>query len=522
MPPRRPAGSAFRAASARAALAGLLLAAGALAPAGPLAAQERGAAEILEARRLQEAGEHAAAAERLRRFLDEHPEEPSALRLLASALESAGDLRGAGEAYRAALRIRPHDPLLRLDYGRLLVDAGELERARRTLEPLAADPGAPSPLRADALVELARVALGEGRAEAAEAHLRQALAAREDHAGALARLRALHRPRSPWLRAAGGVQDDDQPVDRREAGIRGGLRLFPWLAAELGAEVRRLTSGPANETLTAAGASLRARWDLLNVEGRVRGGGFRRTGTGTGDWTAAAAVTVRGPVETLLRVEGAREPYLRTAASLEEETTALSIGGVLGRPDAAGWAGALAYREERVGEFRIEDVSAWFLAPAVRQPVGTLRLGYRFHGADSNQSAFVSLLPRELDPRGRVPGRYAPAYTPRELRSHVVLAEVRHDREAAGSLRLEGSWGFRAEEESPLLVPALPGDPGAGTDLQFRRRSFVPWHVTGAVTIPVTPRLVLDVRGGHRRTAFRDRSFLETTWTFYDLPAELR
>lgn len=422
----------------------------------------------------------------------------------------------------------PADPTVRgarlvVERGRELLDADETDRAREILRLVAEDPDAPPEARIEAYLELAGAERRADRSRSAEAHLRRILELRPDHPRALRLLRVLHRGRVPWLRADGSLSDDDQPLRRYSAALEGGLRLRPGLFAELRAGLRRLGAEVAEETLTSARATVRGRWDLLNLEGAAWGGGFRRDGAVGGDWTGGGALAVRGPGGVVVRGEVERSPYLRTAASLERSIPVVSVGGTVGRPDAGGWAGAVRYREERFEDGnRVEAAAGWFLAPVVRDSVGTFRVGYRFRAADAEESAFVPADPLRLDREGRVAGRYSPVYTPRQLRSHSVLAEVRHEREGAFRLVMEGSLGFAAREDAPLLFPAVPGAPGSGVDLQFTRRDFTPWHVAGDFELSLSPGVVLSVSAGYRRTAFRDRSFVETGWVLYDLPEELR
>lgn len=488
-----------------------------------LVAQETPEDPIREARTLQRSGDLEAAIERLRIYLRDRPGEPTALRLLASAHEARGELVAARDAYAAALRRLPDDPLLRLDYARVLARTGEAAAAREVLRPLAEAADVPPRLRADAWVQLGRLELQEGNGEGAESRFGGALALEARHPEALRLLRAMHRERAEWLRFDGGVDRDDQPVRRYGTGLGGGMHLYPWLSAEIGAEARQLGAEATQETLSSARAVLRGSWEPLRLEGSVWGEGYRRFGVGENDLAAGSELILRGPAGIHLRAESRRGPYLRTAASLEVPLTVVSVEGTLGRPEADGWAGALSYREDRFEDHEsIEEATAWFLAPVVRQPAGIVRLGYRFRTAESGETAFVPRTPRQLDSAGQVIGRYDPIYTPRELRSHSVLFDARHQEEDGTRLFVEGSVGFDAQEDAPVLFPAVPGSPDAGTDLQLRRRGFTPWHLRASVRIPLAPELLAGVAAGYRQTAFRGRSLVQAEFTFYDLPADLR
>ena len=93
-------------------------------------------------------GRYAAAAERFRRILSDHPETPQAQEALFFVAEAdyfASDLPVAAEGYRRYLELFPeaaHRPTAGYRLARLLLDAGDLAGARRLVEALQAAPSA--------------------------------------------------------------------------------------------------------------------------------------------------------------------------------------------------------------------------------------------------------------------------------------------------------------------------------------------------------------------------------------------
>jgi predicted Zn-dependent protease len=87
----------------------------------------------------------------------------SSLRTRAFAKAQAGDLRGAIADLEVGMQLAPHDADLRLDFGRILSEAGERRRGEAVLRDLIAQ----NAMNAEAHYRLGRLLLGDNDAEAA-------------------------------------------------------------------------------------------------------------------------------------------------------------------------------------------------------------------------------------------------------------------------------------------------------------------------------------------------------------------
>lgn len=480
-------------------------------------------ARIRQARELREERSFREAADRLRAYLRDRPDDVAMLRLLASTLRRAGEPAAAREAFEEALRRQPDDALLRLDYADLLVEREAGEEASRILAPVIRGGEVPAEVRADARVLLGRVARSAERDAEAEEEFRRALALTPGHPSALRQLREMYRQRVPWLRATVGRVDDDQPLTGTRSALEARQGVLPWLDARASASVVSLGGELSDETVPGARLGVGARWELLKLEASAWGGAFRGPADDAVDWRASGEVAYLGPGGLRLSVRGDRGPYLLTEASLDTTLAPAAFEGAVGRPDVAGWAGNLEYRQQRFDDdLKVEEFRAWILGPLLRDRGGTLRLGYEFRGADSSDMLFAPTREVKLPFEGPIPGRYDPVYTPEQLQEHRLLVDVRIETDGTLTGFLEGSWAFEAEEEAPLLFVSVPDVPQAGVGLQFQRRSYDPWHVGGRVRYLPIPGLEVVAGGGYRRAAFRSRSWARITATLYDLPDELR
>src|SRR5512132_364117 len=108
-------------------------------PATVAAQVESGTSQREEAVRLRNAGDFAGAVKALRSHLASYPDDGDALRLLAQTLYWRRDFSESRTAYENALSIHPEDTELRLQYGQMLIETGDGNRAREVLAGLGSE-----------------------------------------------------------------------------------------------------------------------------------------------------------------------------------------------------------------------------------------------------------------------------------------------------------------------------------------------------------------------------------------------
>lgn len=489
-------------------LLAVVLLGGALAAPRPAHAQ---ADTLAEARRLRDARELAAAVGLLGAFVADHPGRADAARLLAETLYWLRRDTEADAAYAAALERHADDPTLRLEYGRFLAETGRARRARTVLAPLLG--------RADMLgraeAQLGALAYWEGDLVSARRLLEQALAADPAQPDARRQLDEIRAGAAPWLRTGAELRHDDQPLDRLSFDAAAGWFPTPLLAATARAGVTRLD---ADDDLARTGGSAPTLWQgeaelshyapRLRLETAAAAGAVQRSAPGASDWTGRVKAGVRLPAGVVLRARAARAPYLHTVASLRTPVMTTTVGGELAWQGWRGWLGEAAVQRERYPDRNaVTTAYAWLLAPVVQAERAALQLGYGVSAQDARESRFVLADSAQPFPPGHprfsVDGRYAPYWTPSELRAHALLASLTLRPRAALALHAGASVGVRAHELAPSFAVAASAPPGAPVaELHFARRDFRPRELRATVDAALTPAVRLALHGEHRRTAF--------------------
>lgn len=461
---------------------------GVLLAAAPVVGQETdgSVASVARAEQLRNDKEFARAAEVLRQVLAREPGNGDAARLLAQTLYWLGDAPGATSAYEKAISTHPHDTAVRLEYAQMLVETRSVARAAEILEPLIADPAT----RSRAATLSGTMLYWQGDLARAATLFRMALAADPNASEARRLLDEIRAMAAPWIAVGAGALDDDQPLDRIQGEVEGGLFVNPLLSIAARVRPMRFDIGtPENYTVIAGEVELSHYAPGARLETRLAAGGVNHSaGDGSRMWTGRAQLRFRLPNYFSIEARGERAAYLWTVASIEQPimTETGAIAAALSRPD--GWLGETGVRVEQFPDKnKVTSAFGWVLAPVLRTSQARASIGYSVASQDARETRFT--------------GRYDPYYTPESIISHSALMALSLAPSPRSTITARGAWGFRAREYAPeLTVPDTP--PGAPAQLAFVRRSFTPWDAHLTFSSAVSDALTLSASLDRMQTAF--------------------
>jgi len=473
---------------------------------------------VAEARQLHDAGSLKAVEELLRPYLENHPDNGDAARILAQTLYWLKRPSEARTMYEAALVRHPEDITLRLDYGRMLVETSDRTRARELLAPLRGS--AESRGRAELL--LGTLAYWNGDYTAAARLFREALRADSSQRDARRQLGEILMVTAPRIQAAADLRHDDQTLDRISGDVHASWNATPLLRFTTRVRQMQFHLGDTvTRGLTAAEVGLSHFAPAARLETEVAGGWLQRLGGTSSDWTGRVGLGLRFPQHVTLRVRAEREPYLYTLASVSTPVMTQTIGTTLDL-DSHGWLGQIAANSERYPDANaVSTAFVWLLAPLVNTPEGQLQIGYSAAAQNADDGRYVLANPTQPyqpgDPRFNTLGVYAPYYTPNNLLAQSVLGAFAVHPGGGVEVHASGALGIRATDDAPQYKVVTRGAPPSPTvELSYHRRVSALWNVRGSLGAPLSEGWRLDISGESGRTAFYTytTASVQLTYTF--------
>ena len=468
---------------------------------------------VIEAGRFRDSGRFDEAIGVLRRHRSLYPQDGDAARMHAQTLYWNKELAGARALYDSAVALHPGDGTLRLDYARMLMETGDLHRAREVLAPLVEK----SPVDAKAVSLLGTIAYWEGDYTAARRLFEKALEVDSSLDDARRQLNEIRWFSAPWIRLAASGLKDDQPMYRFGGGLETGYYLTPlWSAYLRGgtASLRQdLSESPGWFSIATASGTVGVRGSapLSHLDMLAEAGFFKRDFPSRVDWTGVAAVGFRPKSFLRLGVQFERQPYLHTAASLASSVMTNAAGASVDL-DRKGWLGKAALQVEAFPDDNSTTRAyAWAMAPVIRSSGFMLQGGYSASYQNAKELRFVERTGFG-PPSGIVGGAYySPYYTPRNLLIHSVIGVVTAYDDHGFVARLGGAYGVRATEDAPVFVTGT--NPSSKVLVTYQRNSK-PWNVRASVDRPISTNAAISIRAEHLKTSFYSATTaaFELTW----------
>ena len=472
-----------------------------------------------EAVRLRDAKDFAGASSILRTYLDHHPDNGDAARMLVETLYWQKDVAGARDVAESSLAKHPEDTTLRLVFGRMLVETGDGRRARKVLEPVL---GAASRGRADALI--GERAYWDGDYSEAKRQFAAALRADSAQPDVRRQLGEILVATAPWIRLSPTAQHDDQPIDAVGGTVEGGVFVTPLTTISFRAAPTffRLTDS-ATRTVTTEEVAVGTYFAPVRTELEVAGGGLQRSFGSSSDWTGHAGLGFRLPSGFALRARVERAPYLYTEASLSRPVMTSTGTATLDWASAQGWLGRAAAQQQRFPDAnKINTGYAWLLAPIVHTSGVQFQIGYAFTAQNADENRFELANPSQpyspSDPRFDFSGRYDPYYTPINLIEHSAIAAMMVRVAPAVTFRANGGYGVHATDDETEFAAG----PGISNEIisKVSQQTFSPWNAGASIEGITSSGVTLGLSGDIMHTSFYTVASLRAQLTYrFGIPA---
>jgi hypothetical protein len=481
---------------------------------------------LAEARRLRDAKEFTAAAALLRPYVASHPDDAGSARFAALMAYWAKDRVSADSLYALALERHPQDANVRLEYGRFLIETRSTARARAVLTPMVSHSGAFAP----AEVARARTLLGTaeywgGNFTAARRLFLSALDLDSTVTDARHQLAEIETASAPWIRIGSRIWDDDQPLTFVQFEAEGGWFLDPLTPWGVRAQSTLFDVDSLSESTLSAEATFATYVPRAHLDVSAGAGILARSFDESTDWTGRFTLGIRLPRTISLHARYARTPYTSTIRSLGQAVMVQTVesGARWGR--VRGWMGeAVGRREIFPDDNHISTGFGWLLAPLWSRDAGTFHVGYGFTATAADRSRFNARGSIDVRPgQGVVPvdGEYNPYYTPRNLRAHSALADVRLTDSRRWSAEANVRYAVSAHDDAPVLV-ALATPPTITVARGFYDRSFHPWNARGSLDWSATSAVRIGLGVEHGREAYYSYTAARAELTYTFVAAALR
>ncbi|MCX6271919.1 MAG: tetratricopeptide repeat protein [Bacteroidetes bacterium] len=446
------------------------------------------------AKNLREKGEINPAMKLLSSYHQDHPGNADAIWIYAQTAYWGQQFHLSKRLYEEAIEKFPGNKFLLLDYGMMLVEIGDFNKANIIIRKFLTY----YPVNTEATITLAKIAYWTGNYKMAMDTLHSILIREPDNQGVMDLLKNVEAEKAPWIGINTSFSSDDQPLKTVKPEIDWGMPVSSLISPEIHFQYPLYTYNGSTNSRQMLRATNRSYFRPISLEVRLGAGLFNDPVISATTFLWDVALNKKLGREFLLSAEMDHRPYLSTLSSLESRVTENHGGISLGWNHQGRWTGKIVFETNSYSTDNnsVSSVGAWILTPPLTGGILEVRLGYSFNYSSSKESRFNAALPLSeilADPTKytNINGIYNPYFTPENQVIHSILGTfLLHP---AKNIRIggSGSYGFLATTSLPFLYLSTTAYNDTVIERGFMDKTFSPievkmyleWQLSGSVSL---------------------------------------
>ncbi|MCX6249661.1 MAG: tetratricopeptide repeat protein [Bacteroidetes bacterium] len=394
----------------------------------PITLFPQNTADTLEtARQLRDHGKNKEAYSILKKYEKHHSRDFNTLWLYGQLSYLNSRFGKSKSLYEKAIQSSPRNLYLQLDYGKMLVNIGEFDKAKPYLTTYSEyDPG-----NSQVYASLAKIDYWQGDYNAALKKLERIRPTEKESRDINMLRENIRISKTPWISVTEGYVTDNQPMQSYTTQLQGGLYLHPLSFLNFDVEV---------PVFLKEGATYSAFWFQAGNKAIIGKAGINidadlgilkfPVGNKT-TWTGKLTFEKKLFRHLRITLKAERSPYFYTIRSIDTAIIENQYAAMVRWDKFRSWSGEAAYNFHRFpfDKNNLVTVYGWVFTPPLRLSVFEFRIGYSFNHSTTDKLHFVpektlAEILTNYDATAQIHGIYNPYFTPKNQVSHSAMLGI--------------------------------------------------------------------------------------------------
>lgn len=404
--------------------------------------------------KMRESGKLKVAISILSRLHSTHPDDLNTTWYYAQSSYLNRDFQLSYRLYEEAMHLQPANTAIQLDYGKTLVNSGELDKAEWILNSILEK----DKNNAEAWFYLGKVYYWQGRFNESEKLLSNLIIKAPGNTDAAILLAQVRNDISPWLQMQASLNHDDQPLNILNTVIKGGNYYASLLNPDFELQVPVVLAENKPYFYQGFKAGNTFNFRKSETEMYLSAGVFNNSEKQklfiTGDFRIEKTLIKK----LILSTGFQRNPYYFTLGSLDTALVENHFSASVEWNDPDKWNGKLNFEHGifSLDQNSVSAFSGYVIAPKAKLGKFDFHFGYgyNFSNAEVNHFAPVKTfetIVNSADSPAFIQGVYNPYFTPKEQQVHSLLATINAQISAKLSIKLGCNVGVYAQSLYPYL-----------------------------------------------------------------------
>jgi len=403
--------------------------------------------------------------------------------------------------YEMTIRSAPKNLYLQLDYGKMLVNIGEFEKAKPYLKTyLDYEPG-----NSQVFASLAKIDYWQGDYNAALKKIEKAQPSESESRDIHMLCENILIAKSPWINITEGYLTDDQPLQTYTTQIQGGMFLHPlsFLHFDLEVPVFRKESATYSAFWFQAGNKSIIGKAGINIDAGI---GMIKFPVGNNfNWTGNLSFEKKLFRHLKITLNAERSPYFYTVRSIDTAIIENRYAAKVRWEKFRSWSGEIAFDFHRFpfDKNNLYTLYGWVFTPPLRLSVFEFRIGYSFNHSTTDKLNFVpektlAEILANYDASEPIKGIYDPYFTPRDQVSHSAIIGIGIFPWKPVDLSVNASFGILGS----AMIPYFYLDKNAIISQGLVKEKYQPIQVNALANIHLSGIIKLQVFYTYHRTYY--------------------
>jgi Tfp pilus assembly protein PilF len=434
-----------------------------------------------------------------------HSEDFNTTWLYAQVAYYSHHIRNSISLYEKAIKLSPKNLYLQLDYGKMLVNITEYEKAKKILKKyLTYDP-----TNSQAWGSLAKISFWQADYNKALAELKRIKQSELKSEEMTSFIQDIQIAKSPWISLKEGYLNDDQPLQSFTSQMEGGIFLHPMSLFHFFFQVPVFIKQDKTSQSYWFQVGNKSVAGKAKMEIEADLGILKFPSKNSLTWTGNLELDKIFFRHLLISIQAERIPYFYTLSSIDTVVIDHHGSVTIGWNDLKSWNGeaSLDIHQYPLDHNYLYSFSSWIFAPPVKFSFVELRFGYGYNYSTSQKNHFVSVksLPEILenyDPAEQIKGIYNPYFTPKEQSIHSALLGINVSPGKVVKLNVNGNFGVYAIAQIPYLYLDKNNQAETIISRDFVNKNFFPVQVNAAATFQVSKTTRIQVEYAYNKTYY--------------------
>ena len=441
-------------------------------------------------------------------FQKNHPDNLNAIWLSAQVAFWMHHIKTSEMLYEKAITANPKNYYLKLDFAKMLANAGEFDSALSLLNIyLAYDP-----TNADAWLTITKIYYWQGNYNKAFTMAENIVKHNPNNKDAIDLLNDIMGAKSPWIKLNADYNSDDQPLKSIAPSIEAGVFLHPLANLHFSGSAPFFIQNDSASHAFIFQAGIKSDFNKEEIVTDISAGIANFPYKNSVAFIGGIAFEKTFIQHLLLTAQATRSPYFYSLSSIDTELVDNNYTASIAWKNQFTINGNAGYSINQFADGNIVSTFyAGIFSPLFKKQKLDFQFGYGYNYSNAKQNEFEpkqTLAEIISSPGSNIAGIYNPYFTPDDQQIHSVIITADYHPTKKITMGASANYGFYATTQDPYFSLITQGTSITGVSKSYAQQKFSPVQAGYYILYQLSKKTILKASYQYHQTFFYTNNYV--------------